>query len=455
MVYAMILAAGKGTRMHSPIAKCKQKILGKSMIDYIYDTIHKTSISKTIFVLGEDANQFDPPGDALIAHQDLPLGTAYAVRCGLKKVLEDKALVLILPGDAPFLDEQILEEIIEEHKKSMNALTIATIRLDSPYGYGRVVRNKGGIQKIVEEKDATPKEALICEVYCGVMCASTNILKMYLSQIQNDNAAEEFYLTDLVRLVAEECKVGSYEIADTFKAKGINTLLDLADAEKEFQRRILEKHMLAGVKMEKPDSITIGPDVTFLGSATIRQGTLLLGKTMIHPGVTIGPYCEISDSVLLPGCRIIHSVLEGAVIGEKTAVGPYAHIRSGTKIGKNNRIGNFVEVKNSFLGDNTKASHLTYIGDAICGNYVNWGCGSITVNYDGKTKHKTIVGDNTFIGCNTNLIAPITIGERCFIAAGSTITDPLGSDDFALGRTHQITKKKYASKYIKNKEDKV
>ncbi|MDE6584037.1 MAG: bifunctional UDP-N-acetylglucosamine diphosphorylase/glucosamine-1-phosphate N-acetyltransferase GlmU [Anaeroplasmataceae bacterium] len=455
MVYAMILAAGKGTRMHSPIAKCKQQILGKSMIDYIYDNIHKTSISKTIFVLGEDANQFDPPSDVLIAHQDLPLGTAYAVRCGLQRVTEEQALVLILPGDAPFLDEKILEGIIEEHKKKNNALTIATIRLDSPYGYGRVIRNQEGIQKIVEEKDATPEEALIQDVYCGVMCASTNILKMYLPQIKNDNAAEEFYLTDLVQLVAEECHVGSYEIVDTFKAKGINTLLDLADAEKECQRRILEKHMLAGVKMEKADSITIGPDVTFLGSAIIRQGSILLGKTIVHSNVSIGPYSEISDSVLLPGCKIAHSVLESAVVGEETVVGPYAHIRSGTKLGKKNRVGNFVEVKNSVLGENTKASHLTYIGDTTCGNHVNWGCGSITVNYDGKSKYKTIVGDNTFIGCNTNLIAPITIGERCFIAAGSTITDSLKSDDFAVGRTHQITKKKYASKYIQNKEDKI
>lgn len=453
MIYAMILAAGKGTRMHSSIAKCKQKILGKSMIEYILDSVSNSLITKTICVLGEQADQFILPKEVLVAKEDEPLGTAYAVQCGMQAILDEEAFVLILPGDAPFLDTQIINEIIDEHIKNNNTLTLATIRVDSPYGYGRVVRNQGGIVRIVEEKDTTPEEALICEVYCGVMCASAKTLKKYLPQIKNENVAKEYYLTDLVGLVAMEDTVGAYLIEDTFKAKGINTLFELAGAEKEYQQRILKKHMLAGVKIENPDTVTIGPDVEFLGSAIVRQGSILLGKTTVYSNVILGPYCEIVDTVLCEGSKIMHSVLTNAYIGERTTVGPYAHIRNDTIVGKDNRIGNFVEMKNTTTGDNTKACHLTYIGDTTCGAYVNWGCGSTTVNYDGKMKHKTIVGDHSFIGCHTNLIAPITIGKHCFIAAGSTITESLDADAFAIGRTHQITKKNYASKYKKENEE--
>lgn len=447
MNYAIVLAAGKGSRMHRKEPKGMIPILGKPMISYIIDTIFKTCLQHTICVLGKNKEQFQLPSWVEIAVQEQPLGTADAVRAALEKMEDKKGYTLIIPGDTPFLTEGTINALLQEHEKSKNLLTIGTIRLSSPYGYGRVVHEKEGTLRIVEEKDATKEERLIEEVYSGVMCINTQVLFDVISKIQNQNAQKEYYITDSVSLVSKMGAVGCYTIEDVFEAKGFNELKELTKAQKEYQSRIFNRLMEKGIFLENPDTITIGPDVVFLGPATIHQGTILLGKTTVYEGAILGPYSEIVDSTIYENVQVRHSVITNSIVQNNTTIGPFAHLRNQASIGENNRIGNFVEIKNSTTGNKTYASHLSYIGDTRCGAGVNFGCGTITVNYDGKQKHSTKIGNNVFIGCNSNLIAPIEIGSNSYIAAGSTIVESIEEGNFTIARAPQTTKSGYAKKY--------
>ena len=447
MNYGIILAGGKGSRMHSKTAKCATRILGKPMIEYVVDAMQKTNINQVVCVLGKNQNQFHLPEGIESVIQEKPLGTADAVKTALKSILNDEGDIIIIPGDVPFLEAKTIHELMELHIKNKNALTIGTIRVSSPKGYGRVVREKNKIVRIVEEKDASEEEKKIQEVYCGVMCIQASILKEYISLIQNKNAQDEFYLTELVQLISNKFNVDSYEIEDTFQAQGINDLPTLIQLEKEFQVRIIDKHIYAGVRFENINSVMVGPDVIFKGEAFVRTGSVISGKSVLYSGVTIGPNTEIVDSTIYEDVVVTHSVIEQSVIHKNSTIGPFAHIRNASTIGENNRIGNFVEVKNTTTGFKSYASHLAYIGDTECGSGVNFGCGIVTVNYDGVNKHKTRIGNNVFIGCNSNLIAPIEIKSNSYIAAGSTITKDLEVGDFAIARAKQITKENYASKF--------
>lgn len=454
MDYAIILAAGKGTRMHMSKAKGMIPILGKPMIEYILDTLFKTSLKRIICVLGSQYSDFNLPSCVDIVLQKEQLGTADAVKTALPRLKEIDGDVLILPGDVPFITSETIEEFVRFHKNNNNLLTISTIRFDSPFGYGRVIREQNEIVRIVEEKDVNKEEKQIWEVYSGFMCVNMNTLKKSISQIENHNAQKEYYLTDLVEIVSKTGKVDSYEIEDTFEAKGINDLYSLSLAEQELQKRILKNHMLNGVYIENANTVTIGPNVSFLGEAMIYSGTRILGHTVIYPKVILGPNTEIKDSVLYPNVKSSHSVIYDSSIGKDSTIGPFAHIRNNSYIGESNRIGNFVEFKNTTTGYKTYASHLSYVGDTNCGSGVNFGCGTITVNYDGKKKYTTTIGDNVFIGCNSNLIAPIEIGSNSYIAAGSTIVEVLNDGDFAIARAPQVTKASYAEKYNYKRVDK-
>ncbi|MDE6408041.1 MAG: bifunctional UDP-N-acetylglucosamine diphosphorylase/glucosamine-1-phosphate N-acetyltransferase GlmU [Anaeroplasmataceae bacterium] len=454
MDYAIILAGGLGTRTHMSKAKAMLPILGKPMIEYILDSLFKTSLKRIVCVLGKQYSDFNLPSCVDIALQKEQLGTADAVKTAMPRVNDNDGDVLILPGDAPFISSETLEELVKTHKNNNNLLTIGTIRLDSPFGYGRVVREQNRIVRIVEEKDASEEEKQIDEVYSGFVCVNTAILKNSISKIKNQNAQKEYYLTDLVEIVSNIGKVSSFEIKDSFEAKGINDLFSLSLAEQELQKRILQKHMLKGVYIENVNSVTIGPDVTFLGEATVFCGTRVLGHTTIYPEAVLGPNTEIKNSVLYDNVKVSHSVVLDSCIGKESTIGPFAHIRNNSYIGEANRIGNFVELKNTSTGYKTYASHLSYVGDTNCGSGVNFGCGTITVNYDGKRKYTTTIGNNVFIGCNSNLIAPIEIKSNSYIAAGSTIVDDLNENDFAIARSPQITKSSYAQKYNYKRVDK-
>lgn len=447
MNYAIVLAAGKGSRMKNSIPKCGMSILGKPMVRYLVDSIKNTSIDEILCVVGYKKEFFYPILDGLVTFktQEYPLGSGNAVlSC---KGIDTDGFCLIVNGDTPLIDSSIIEEMIHMHQSQKNDVTIAVAHLDNPSGYGRIIRSENKrILGIVEDVDLSLEQRDICEVNTGVMIVRTNLLFKALEQIDCYNNKNEYYLTDIIKYL-NDYKICSYIVKDSFRFMGANSLEELSRLEEYMRLDILQHHLEHGIKIEGLNTTTIGPDVIIEPDCIIKDSTIM-GKSVIHKGCRIG-FSEINDSTIFDDSMVTHSVVEDSIVGINCSVGPYAHIRFNSVISGNNRIGNFVEVKNSKVGIGSKLSHLGYMGDTLCGKNVNFGCGSITVNYDGKQKHRTTIEDDAFIGCNCNLIAPIHIEKKGYIAAGSTITDPLGQGDFAIARSTQITKKGYASKYDK------
>ena len=446
---AIILAAGKGTRMKTELPKCAFPLLKKPMVTYIIEALELINIDQIICVVGhkKEVLQDILKDRVKYAIQEEQLGTGHAVKCALD-FIDDNGYTIILPGDTPLIDKEILDQLIEVHKSNKNDFTIGTIVLDNPFGFGRIVRDSSNsVLRIVEEKDASEEERKIKEINTGLFLVDNFLLKKALLEIKNNNAKGEYYLTDIVEILSKEAKIGTFTIKDTYKLNGINDLYTLSLVEKQFREAILKKHMLNGVNIVNPETVTIGSDVTIEAGTTIYQGSLILGKTSIGRNCVVGPNSEIFNSTLKDGSKLLHSVCYDSTLEENCSVGPFSHIRMNTVVGQDNRIGNFVEMKNSSIGPKTNVAHLTYVGDTDCGGGVNFGCGTVTVNYDGKNKYRTTIGDNVFIGCNSNLIAPVNIGSESFIAAGSTITDSMDANDFAIARAKQVTKKGYAKKF--------
>ena len=434
---AIILAAGKGTRMKTELPKCAFPLLKKPMVTYIIEALESISIDQIICVVGhkKEVLQDILKDRVKYAIQEEQLGTGHAVKCALD-FIDDNGYTIILPGDTPLIDKEILDQLIEVHKSNKNDFTIGTIVLDNPFGFGRIVRDSSNsVLRIVEE------------INTGLFLVDNKLLKKALLEIKNNNAKGEYYLTDIVEILSKEAKIGTFTIKDTYKLNGINDLYTLSLVEKQFREAILKRHMLNGVNIVNPETVTIGNDVTIEAGTTIYQGSLILGKTSIGRNCVVGPNSEIFNSTLKDGSKLLHSVCYDSTLEENSSVGPFSHIRMNTVVGQDNRIGNFVEMKNSVIGPKTNVAHLTYVGDTDCGGGVNFGCGTVTVNYDGKNKYRTTIGDNVFIGCNSNLIAPVNIGSESFIAAGSTITDSIEENDFAIARAKQVTKKGYAKKF--------
>lgn len=448
MNYIIILAAGKGTRMKNDTAKVLNLIIDKPMIKYIIDTIKKINLGKIICVIGHKKEIVkETLGDEfLYAIQPIQNGTAKAVLACENLIEDDSGYSLIIPGDTPLITPDILESLIETHNKNNNSLTVGTMRINNPYGYGRIIE-KEGVIKIVEEKDLDSNERQINIVNSGIMCVQTKELFSSLKEIKPNNNSSEYYLTDIVQEIGLNHKVGIFEINDSYKAIGVNDLNMLSMAEEYLINDKINQLLKAGVKIQNPSSVVIGIDVIIMPGAVILAGSIITGNSLIKRNAVIGPNSEIIDSVVGEDSKVRFSVVVNSSIGNNVSVGPFAHIRENSIVGDNNRIGNFVEMKKTTTKKYTKASHLAYMGDCECGANVNVGCGVITVNYDGKFKHKTVIGDNSFIGCNSNLVAPLNIGKNCFIAAGSTITNNLENNDFAISRCEQITKKGYAKKY--------
>jgi len=444
---SIILAAGKGTRMKSGLIKVLHPAAGVPMIAWPVAAARGAGSDQIVLVIGHQANAvqdvFRGAPDILCAMQEEQLGTGHAVACALDALPGFRGTVLILCGDTPLLRLETLKHMLTYHRDNRADVTVLTALMDDPYGYGRVVRDGSGrVIRIVEQKDADPEEQEIREINSGIYCMDSDFLFNNIKDIGNDNAQGEYYLTDLLAIaVRKGLTCLALPTADTDEIMGVNDRVQLAEAGRILRRRINRDHMLNGVTLIDPDQTYIDQGVTIGADTTIHPGCLIGGGTIIGCG------CEIETGVSITGCRIgddchikAASVLENSELGEDVAVGPMAHLRPGTTLGDKVKIGNFVETKKIVMGEGSKASHLTYLGDAEIGRNVNIGCGTITCNYDGVNKHRTVIGDDVFIGSDVQLVAPVTVGRNSLVAAGTTVTTDVPPDSLAISRVPQVNK---------------
>ena len=447
----VILAAGHGKRMKSSLPKVLHKISGKPMVEHVVDVARSVESDNIICVVGHGR---DIVIDSL-KHLDLKfvvqeeqLGTGHAVMMADEFIKEGDVLVLF--GDVPLLSEKTLMLFVDEHRFNKNDASVLTTILNDPSGYGRIVRNEGKVEKIVEHKDATIAERAICEINSGIMIVKAHLLKAMLSRLDNNNEQREYYLTDVFELINKSGgKVDAFIAEDDFEVMGVNDRYQLSIADEYMQARIKKEWMLNGVTMILPGSIYIEKNVVIESDAIIYPNSILKGKTVVGERAEIGPSADIKDTIIKSDVTIKHSTVVESIIDEGSAIGPYAYLRPKSNIGKNVKIGDFVEVKNCFVGDNSKVSHLSYIGDGEIGENVNVGCGVVFVNYDGSKKHLTKIESDAFIGCNSNLVAPVIVGKGAYVAAGSTITENVPEGALAIARERQTNKADWLSKYNK------
>ena len=455
-LYAVVLAAGKGTRMKSDKPKVVHEVLYKPMINHIVDELKKLGVDETIVVVGHGAEQVKSIVDGVtFVTQEEQLGTGHAV-LQAKDVLNGKeGITLVLNGDAPLIRKETLQGFIDYHKEHQNQATVMTADCDVSTHFGRIIKENGQLTGIVEFKDLTEPYKDITEMNTGEFCFDNQALFKALAQVKSDNAQNEYYLTDVIGILNQEnMKVDSYKIDDFNEVGGINDRVALAEATQILRDRINKEHLLNGVNIIDPANTYIGRDVVIGTDTTIEPGCILKGNTVIGSHCHIGPYCEFTNVEVKDNVEIKFSVLSDSVIESGVDIGPYARLRTNCHILENAHLGNFVEMKKAVFGKGSKASHLTYVGDAEVGSDVNLGCGTITVNYDGKNKSLTKIGDNAFIGCNSNLVAPVNIEKNAFIAAGSTITKDVEEDAMAIARARQVNKEGYSKvlKEIRMKE---
>ncbi len=453
--YAIILAAGKGTRMKTELPKCAYPLLKKPMIAYIVEHLYKsTMIDELITVVGHKKEVIQEILNATVnyAVQEEQLGTGHAVLAAKDYIKDEEGYTIILPGDMPLIDVKVIKNAISEHIEFRHDLTVVSTIVDEPFGYGRIIRDEANyLNAIIEENDAKKEQKLIKEINTGIYIIDNKFLVPTLMKIKNNNSKKEYYLTDMVKIMKDEKRlIGTYLLEKSYKAMGINDLYTLSKAETILRNKINKDLMISGVAMINPETITIGQNVLIEENVVIHPNTYITGNSQIKKGSIIGPNTEIHNSFIGENVVCKHSLVFNSKIDRNTTVGPFAHLRDGAEIGENNRIGNFVEVKKSVTKDNFKASHLAYIGDAEIGKNVNFGCGSITVNYDGFNKYKTIIGDDVFVGCNSNLIAPIIVDDNSIIAAGSTLDKNVPKGSLAIARAYQVNKENYVRKRKKN-----
>ncbi len=449
--YAIILAAGKGTRMKTDLPKCAYPLLKKPMIAYIVEHLYKSMMfDELITVVGHKKEVIQEILNSTVKYaiQKEQLGTGHAVLAAEKYIKDEEGYTIILPGDMPLIDDLVIKAAINEHLEFRHDLTVVSTIVDDPFGYGRIIRDEAGyLNAIIEEDDATKPVKAIKEINTGIYVITNKYLVPSLKKITNNNSKKEYYLTDIVKIMKDEkYLVGTFLLDKSSKAMGVNDLYTLSEAETILRGNINKELMKSGVAMINPKTITIGQNVVIDENVVIHPNTYITGNSHIHRGAIIGPNTEIHNSIIGEGVTCKHSLVYNSEVKKNSVVGPFAHLRDGAVIGENNRIGNFVEVKKSITGDTFKASHLAYIGDAEIGKNVNFGCGSITVNYDGVNKYKTTIGDDVFVGCNSNLIAPIVIEDNSIIAAGSTLDKNVPKGSLAIARAYQINKENYLRK---------
>ncbi|MBD7915203.1 bifunctional UDP-N-acetylglucosamine diphosphorylase/glucosamine-1-phosphate N-acetyltransferase GlmU [Clostridium sp. Sa3CUN1] len=437
---ALILAAGQGTRIKSNLPKVLHKVCGKEMVNHVIDTMRKAEIDDINVIIGKGAELVkEKTASRNISYslQEEQLGTGHAVKCAVDFLKGKKGVVGVFAGDAPLIKPETIQKLFETHYKNNNEATLLSSIVQDPTGYGRVVRDGEEVLKIVEHKDCTEEELKINEMNAAIYCFDIESLLNSLEKLSNDNKQGEYYLTDVIGILKNEGKrVGALSI-DYEETIGVNSRVQLSEAENILRKRINNRHMENGVKLIDPNSTYIGDDVEIGRDTVIYPGNVIEGNTKIGENVVLYPNSRISNSTISNNVEIQSSVIIDSKIGEGTTVGPFAYIRPESVIGNNARIGDFVEIKKSNIGDNTKVSHLTYIGDANVGENCNFGCGTVVVNYDGKKKHTTTIGNNSFIGCNTNLVSPVTVEDNTYIAAGSTIVNDVKKGELAIARSKQ------------------
>lgn len=447
----VILAAGLGTRMKSGIAKALHPLAGRPMVMHVLDAAASLDAEKIVLVAGHQADAVHKAVEQYrieLVYQAEQLGTGHAVRQAKNAVSAVEGPVVVLCADTPLLTADTLSGLVSRHTASGAAVTILTAEVQDPSGYGRIVRDEHGIKAVVEEKDAAADQKKIKEVNTGVYCFDKNFLLTSLDAIGNDNAQAEYYLPDAVALARNRgLIVSTFECMDPDEAMGVNTRLDLSRAEEIMAERINKKWMSAGVSMPRPKDVFVGLDVVLGRDVTIYENVRIEGRSEIGEGSTIYPGVRISDSIIGRGVVVKDcSVIEESTVSDNAFIGPFAHLRPGSVIGARAKIGNFVEVKKSKVGEGSKANHLAYIGDADIGSGVNIGAGVITCNYDGFEKHATVIEDNVFVGSDSQLVAPVRIGRGAVVAAGATITKDVPPDALAISRVAQENREGLAEK---------
>lgn len=449
-LFAVVLAAGKGTRMRSQKHKVLHEVCGKPIIDHILASLSALSPTETILVVGHQGETIkEHIGDrASIVEQQEQLGTAHAVLQAEQILADKEGVTLVLNGDHPLFTAHTFERLIQQHQQSQAAATVLTAMVEDATGYGRIVRDENGsVKRIVEHKDATLEELKIQEISTGTFCFDNQKLFDALKRVDNDNAQGEYYLPDVLSILHEDGEMISAEVMDDVEeAMGVNDRVQLAEAARCMRERILNKHMQNGVTIVDPNNTYIDADVVIGRDTILEPGTFLRGKTVIGSNCVIGPQADLTNVTVLDESKVQYTVAQDSVIGERTSVGPYAYLRPGTKLGSSVKIGCFVDLKKAKIARGSKVSHLAYVGDAEIGEDVNIGCGVITVNYDGVKKHQTVVEDGAFIGCNTNLVAPVKVEKGAYVAAGSTITHDVPADALAIARERQVNKEGYVAK---------
>ncbi|OUL32060.1 bifunctional UDP-N-acetylglucosamine diphosphorylase/glucosamine-1-phosphate N-acetyltransferase GlmU [Nostoc sp. 106C] len=442
MVVVAILAAGRGTRMKSQLPKVLHSLGGRSLVERVINSVEPLSPSRRLVIVGYQAEEVKTAMQSIpgleFVEQTVQQGTGHAIQQLLPHLEDYAGDLIVLNGDVPLLSTQTLKILWQTHQEHQNAATILTAYLPNPQGYGRVFCDSENIvQQIVEDKDCTTAQRQNRRINAGVYCFRWQNLAKVLPYLEANNSQKEYYLTDAVTQVGQ---VMAVDVEDYQEILGINDRLQLANAYEILQRRVKEKWMMAGVTLIDPSSITIDDTVELQPDVIIEPQTHLRGDTVIKAGSHIGPGSLIEDSQLEENVTVQYSVVKGSIVQAGTQIGPYTHLRSQVQVGAGCRVGNFVELKNTRLGDRTNVAHLSYLGDTTAGTKVNIGAGTITANYDGVKKHPTKIGDRTKTGSNSVLVAPVTLGNDVYVAAGSTVTEDVPDDALVIARARQVVK---------------
>lgn len=436
---AVILAAGKGTRMYSDLPKVLHTVAGKPMVKHVIDTANSLGAENVHLIYGHGGELMrERLADENVnwVLQTEQLGTAHAVQQAAPFFKDDENIV-VLYGDAPLITKETLEKLIAA--KPENGIALLTVNLDNPTGYGRIIRENGNVVAIVEQKDANEEQLKIQEGNTGVMVSDGASFKKWLARVGNNNAQGEYYLTDLIALANQDgCKVTAVQASDMMEVEGANNRLQLAALERYYQRKQAERLLLEGVMLLDPSRFDLRGTLEHGKDVEIDANVVIEGNVRLGNRVKIGAGCVLKNVVIGDDVEVKpYSVLEDAIVGEKAAIGPFSRLRPGAELAAETHVGNFVEIKKSIVGKGSKVNHLTYVGDSEIGSNCNIGAGVITCNYDGANKFKTIIGDNVFVGSDTQLVAPVTVEDGATIGAGSTITRNVAKDELVITRVPQ------------------
>ncbi len=445
-IEAVVLAAGKGKRMVSALPKVLHSICGRPMLAYVLDTLAAVGVSAPIVVIGHEGEQVRAAlGDGLrYAVQEEQLGTGHAIMQALPHLEGYSGTVLVVYGDVPFLRPETIETLLAHHRSQGASATILTDLRDDPSGYGRVLRDaNGNVRRIVEEPDASPQEREVREINAGMYAIECGALRDSLHALQPANAQGEYYLTDAITALLDGGHtVAAVVVASGQEATGINSRADLARAEAAMRTALLDTLMAAGVTVLDPQATYVHAGVRVGRDTVLHPGTVLEGRTVIGDGCAIGPGARLTDAEVGNGATIVYSTVTASTVGEGSRIGPYSHLRPGVRLGRFVEVGNFAELKNATIGDRTKVHHMSYIGDATVGAGVNIGAGTVTCNYDGRTKHHTIIEDGAFIGSDTMLIAPVRVGRGAVTGAGSVVRREVPQGGVAVGMPARVIRRR-------------